>query len=78
MRFLSSAPGPIWDETHVILPAKNVTGEIRLLLLARMDGKCYAAVFTRRGEAIRLISCHRADRRLERIYESHIRGQEDA
>jgi uncharacterized DUF497 family protein len=67
----------LWDEAHVIIPAKNVTGESRCLILAKMEGECYAAVFTMRREAIRLISCHRADRRLERIYESHVRGQED-
>ncbi|OGR96131.1 MAG: hypothetical protein A2V88_00230 [Elusimicrobia bacterium RBG_16_66_12] len=61
-----------WDVTHVIIPAKNVTGESRFLILAKINGKCHAAVFTRRGEAIRLISCHRADRRLERIYESKV------
>ena len=67
----------LWEQTHVIIAAKNVTGESRYLILAKMEEKCYAAVFTRRGEAIRLISCHRADRRLERIYESHVQSQED-
>jgi uncharacterized DUF497 family protein len=64
----------LWDVTHVIVPAKHVTGESRFLILAKISGKCFAAVFTRRGEAIRLISCHRADRRLERIYESQVHG----
>ncbi|MBI2061312.1 MAG: BrnT family toxin [Nitrospirae bacterium] len=66
----------LWDVTHIIIPAKNVAGENRCLILAKIGGKCYAAVFTRKGETIRLISCHRADRRLERIYESHIQGKE--
>jgi len=68
----------LWDETHAIIPAKNVAGESRCLILAKVEGKCYAAVFTRRNEAIRLISCHRADHRLEKVYESHVRSQEDA
>lgn len=59
----------LWDETHVIVPAKNVSGEARSLILAKHRGKCFAAVFTKRGEAIRLISCHRADSRLEKLYE---------
>ena len=67
----------LWDENHVIIPAKNVSGEGRHLILAKFEGKCYAAIFTKRREAIRLISCHRADRRLERIYEDHIQSQED-
>lgn len=60
-----------------MIPAKNVIGESRFLILAKVGGKCYAAIFTRRVEAIRLISCHRADRRLERIYENKVHGQED-
>ena len=67
----------LWDKTHVIIPAKNVSGESRYLILARVGGRCYAAIFTKRGEAIRLISCHRADRRLERIYENSVQNQEN-
>jgi uncharacterized protein len=67
----------LWDQTHVIIPAKNASGESRCFILAKAEGKCYAAVFTRRGRTIRLISCHRADPRLERIYESHVQSQED-
>ena len=65
----------LWDVTHVIIPAKNVVGESRFLILAKIGGKSYVAVSTRRGEATRLISCHRADRRLERIYESQVRSE---
>lgn len=67
----------LWDVTHVVIPAKNVLGEARFLILAMIAGKCYAAVFSRRGEAIRLISCHRADRRLEKTYEKQVHGRED-
>lgn len=67
----------LWDVTHVIIPAKNVAGEERFLILAMVSGKCYAAVFTRRGEVTRPISCHRADRRLERIYENQVNRQEN-
>ena len=49
----------LWDVTHIIIPAKAVIGESLGLILAKIDSKCYAAVFTRRGEAVRLISCHR-------------------
>ncbi|MCX5796030.1 MAG: BrnT family toxin [Elusimicrobia bacterium] len=68
----------LWDQPHVIIPARDVVGESRFLILAKADGKCYSAVFTKRGSAIRLISCHRADRRLEKSYESHIQDEEDA
>lgn len=62
----------LWDQTHLIVPAKKVSGEHRALILAKVRGKCWAAVFTRRGPTIRLISCHRADRRLERLYEERV------
>ena len=67
----------LWDVAHIIISAKYIAGENRFWILARIDGKCYAAVFTIRGEAIRLISCHRADRRLEKIYENRIQNQEN-
>ncbi|OIO10394.1 MAG: hypothetical protein AUJ52_04380 [Elusimicrobia bacterium CG1_02_63_36] len=64
-----------WDVTHVIIPAKT-DREIRFLLLAKFEDKCFAVVFTTRGERNRLISCHRADRRLERLYETQVKKQE--
>lgn len=67
----------LWEETHVIIPAKNVSGENRCLILAKVRGKHYAAIFIKRDEAIRLISCHRADRRLEKIYERHIQEEDE-
>ena len=63
----------LWETTHIVIPARNVKGENRFLILGQLRRKTYAAVFTQRGEAIRIISCHRADRRLERIYEKLIR-----
>lgn len=59
----------LWAETYVVIPAKTVAGETRYAFMAMKDGDCWAAFFTMRGETVRLISCHRADRRLERIYE---------
>lgn len=38
----------LWDVTHIIIPAKDVIGESRCLILAKIGSKCYAAVFTRR------------------------------
>ncbi len=67
----------LWDETHVIIPARNVSGESRSLILAKSNGRLYAAIFTKRGEAIRLISCHKADRRLEKIYENCIQSRKN-
>lgn len=65
-------------EFHIVLPAKSVAGEERYALVARLDGDCWAAVFTMRGEVVRLISCHREDGRLERIYEDKNQKKNDS
>lgn len=66
----------LWGESHLIIPARRVLEERRWLILARVGGKCHAAVFTLRGRSVRLISCHRADRRLERVYEGWMEAKE--
>lgn len=63
----------LWNETHVVIPAKNVAGENRCLILAKVGGRCYAAIYTERRGVIRLISCHKADRRLKRMYENKVK-----
>ena len=68
----------LWEESHVISAAKTVADEVRYTLLALMNGDCWAAVFTMRGEVVRLISCHRADGRLERIYEDQGKKKTDS
>ena len=61
----------LWNTDHTLTPAREAAGEIRLFIVGRLEGKLYAAVFTMRGNVIRLISCRRADRRLQQIYETH-------
>lgn len=64
----------LWKDTHVVIPAKDVMGERRCAILGMIEDKVYVAIFTERGDAIRLISCHRADRRLEQVYEKYIQA----
>lgn len=66
----------IWSGTHLIVPAKNVSGESRHAALGHIHGKLFLAIFTRRDAAIRLISCHRADKRWTRTWRSHVEGEE--
>ena len=66
----------LWVNTHVIIPAKNVTGENRSAILGKIKGKHYMAIFTERDESIRIISCHRADRRWQKEYENYIKPKE--
>lgn len=66
----------LWESAHVIIPAKNVVGESRYAILGKINGKIYVAIFARRGDTIRLISCHRADKRWVKIYEQYIQQKD--
>ncbi len=58
----------LWDKNHVIIPAKNILGEARWAVLGELKNRIYVCIFTLRNGVIRLISCHKADKKLERIY----------
>ena len=59
------------DDNSFVVPAKNVSDEERYALIGRMDGKCYVAIFTFRGEKIRLISVRRCRKKEEANYEHY-------
>lgn len=63
----------LWFNTHVIIPAKNVLGENRSAILGKIKGKHYIAIFIERDDSVRIISCHRADRRWQKIYERYVK-----
>jgi uncharacterized DUF497 family protein len=58
---------------HIILPLREVDGEWRHANLGMLDGELHLAVFTWRDGRVRLISCHRADRRWEKIYAQELK-----
>jgi len=62
----------LWRAAHVIVPAKNVTGENRYAILGKLHGRVYIAIFTVRHRVTRIISCHKADRRWVKIYEKYL------
>ena len=68
----------LWLDTHVIVPAKNVLGELRYAIIGRIRKKLYVAIFTERGDKVRLISCHRADKRWEKIYHENQKEKNEA
>ena len=52
----------MWNGTHVIIPAKNVSGENRYAILGKVGGKVCMGIFTMRDDGIRLISaCRETD-----------------
>lgn len=57
------------DPERLVVPAKT-TDEPRYVVLAMMEGKCWAAVITYRGERIRIISVRRARKEEVALYES--------
>jgi uncharacterized DUF497 family protein len=50
----------LWlDEKRLVVPARSNT-EPREALIAQLDGKLWTAIYTMRGDAIRLISVRRS------------------
>ena len=60
----------IWEDIDrlEVSVSRIVEGEKRYLMIGRISGKIWTAVFTRRGEAIRLISVRRAHKKEEDEY----------
>ena len=59
------------DSASLVIPAKSVEDEERYALIGRLNEKCYIAIFTYRGEKIRLISVRRCRKKEEAHYEHH-------
>jgi uncharacterized DUF497 family protein len=59
----------LWEDLNrVIVPARTFD-EPRYLLVGRVSGKHWSAVFTLRAEAVRIISVHRSRPEEIEIYE---------
>ncbi|MRI58673.1 MAG: toxin [Epsilonproteobacteria bacterium] len=60
----------LWnDENGIIVYQRLEDNEERYCLIARLFQKCWCAVFTLRGERVRLISVRRCRAKEERMYE---------
>jgi uncharacterized DUF497 family protein len=60
----------LWEDLdRVVIPART-TDEPRYLLIGKIAGKCWSAVFTHRHEKIRIISVRRSRNEEVDIYES--------
>lgn len=59
----------LWDdEDYLEIPART-QDEPRWIVLGRIDGRVWAAIVTRRGQAVRIISVRRARLTEEALYE---------
>jgi len=60
----------LWDDKNGIVVYQRLDGkEERYCLIARLKEKCWCAVFTLRGENIRIISVRRCRKKEEKKYE---------
>jgi len=60
----------IWDDPQrVIIPARTV-GESRFVIIARRENEFWSAIYTHRGENIRIISVRRSRQNEKEIYNS--------
>lgn len=66
----------IWEEAYLDVTARTVD-EPRWMAIGEIEGKLYACIYTRRGEAIRLISCRRASPKEEGVYHEHFKETSD-
>lgn len=50
----------LWSDDRLLVAAARTDDEPRWLAVGMLDGKCWTAVFTIRGQAVRIISVRRA------------------
>ena len=60
----------LWDDPDLIEIPARTSDETRLLVIGKIEGKFWSAIFTYRNEQVRLISVRRSRREEVAIYES--------
>jgi len=61
----------LWqDKNSLVVSAKVVDNEERFALIARLNSKCYVAIFTLRGSNYRIISVRRCRKIEEQNYDN--------
>ena len=60
----------LWDDPDLIEIPARTSDEPRFLVIGKIEGKLWSAIFTYRNEQIRLISVRRSRREEVAIYES--------
>jgi hypothetical protein len=59
----------LWNDEHRVEIHTTFSDENRSIMIGRLKAKLWAAIFTQRGEAIRIISVRRARRKETALYE---------
>ena len=60
----------LWDDPDLIEIPARTSDEPRFLVIGKIEGKLWSAIFTYRNEQVRLISVRRSRREEVAIYES--------
>ena len=60
----------LWDDPRLLEAPVSITNEPRFLAVGMIDSKHWTAVYTYRGERVRLISARRARKQEVEHYES--------
>ncbi len=66
----------LWTNTHIIIPARNVEGEVRFAILGKIRKQTYMAIYTEREGKTRIISCHQTGKKWEKIYNEYIKKEQ--
>ena len=62
----------LWEVSAAVIRARTV-GEDRFMIIGPLGNKLYSAIFTMRGEHVRLISARRSHRKEESIYHEAVK-----
>ena len=63
----------LWDDRYLLEFDSKAEGERRYIVVGRLEGKSWTAIYTWRSMKIRLISVRRARRLEAKAYEENIR-----
>jgi len=77
LRGLSFALVAEFDFDGALEVEQAVEGELRYFALGRIDGRLHALVYTLRGDAVRVISLRKANKREVRRYEQTCESEND-
>ena len=61
----------LWEDSGLITLVSRFPDECRYLAIGRIEGKHWTAVFTERGERVRLISVRRSRQNERKLYEQN-------
>jgi uncharacterized DUF497 family protein len=65
------APELEWSTALTVEDTRRNYGELRLRVLALLNGRLHAVVVTPRADELRIISFRKANRKEEKLYEQH-------